>query len=116
MVAGVTASAGLLGSRLSGVLSALPILGGVLSVFALHREGRNAANAFIAAMIVGTLPCVLFFAVVGAELARGLVWTTYIEATVAAVGAGAVISWVTRARGEEASLVEQAMPVVRRAA
>lgn len=98
MVAGVTTAAGLLGSRLSGVLSALPIFGAVLGAFTQHREGRGAAIALMRGLIIGCVSAVLFFAVVGAVLAPGMLATAYTLATLAAVGTGLLVTRLTRPR------------------
>ena len=98
MVAGTTAAATLLGSRMSGVLSALPILGGLLAIFTQQREGRDAAVSLVAAMIIGSLPGILFFAVVHALVQRAPLATAYGTATLIAMLLGLLISTVTRPR------------------
>jgi hypothetical protein len=98
MVAAVTAGAGLLGSRWSGVLSALPVFGAVLGVFTHRREGRTAAVALMRGLIIGCVSAVLFFAVVGTLLAPGAVATAYLAAALTAVVSGAVVTHLTRPR------------------
>jgi hypothetical protein len=98
MVAAVTAGAGLLGSRWSGVLSALPVFGAVLGVFTHRREGRSAAVALMRGLIIGCVSAVLFFAVVGTLLAPGEVATSYLTAALVAVVSGALVTQVTRPR------------------
>jgi len=98
MVAGLTAAATVLGPRASGVLSAFPILGGVLSVFTHRHDGPRAANTVIRAMIIGSIPGILFFAVVGVLAAPGRLAVTYAAAAVVALGSGAIVSHLTRPR------------------
>lgn len=96
IVAGVTGAAGFLGPRLSGVLSALPVLGGVLGTFTHHGEGRRAAVSLMRALILGCVSGVVFFAVVGAALAGGEVAVTYGAAAVAALLTSAAVSRLER--------------------
>jgi hypothetical protein len=119
MVAAVTAAAGALGSRWSGVLSALPVFGTVLGVFTHRQEGRAAAIALMRGLIIGCVSGVLFFAVVGALLAPGRLAATYGAAALAAVVSGALVSHLTRPRArrpEPAASGDGVRPAVRRAA
>ena len=106
MVAAVTACAGALGSRWSGVLSALPVFGAVLGVFTQRQEGRGAAIALMRGLIIGCVSGVLFFTVVGALLATGRLAATYGAAALTAVVSGAIVSHLTRPRPR------QVVPVV----
>jgi len=106
MVATVTAAAASLGSRMSGVLSALPILGGLLAVFTYRREGRSASTRLVAAMIIGSMPGLLFFAIVAELLGRASLPVTYGAATAAAILAGSIVSSVTRTPPPEVEWAE----------
>jgi hypothetical protein len=98
MVAAVTAAAPLLGSRLSGVLSAMPVFSGVLGVFTHRHEGRAAAVAMLRGTVIGCVSGVLFFAVVGEAAAPGRLVATYAAAALLSVVAGVVVSHLTRPR------------------
>lgn len=98
MVAGVTGAAGLLGSQLSGVLSALPVFGAVLGAFTQRGEGSIAAVTLMRGLIIGCVSAVLFFAVVGTLLAPGMLPAAYGAAALTAVAAGVCVSHLTRPR------------------
>lgn len=100
MVASITAAASVLGPRMSGVLSALPVLGGLLAVFTYQRDGRAASVALIAAMIIGSIPGILFFAAAAGLLGRLSLFPTYGAAAAVAVVSGALISKLTRVRAQ----------------
>ena len=98
MVAAVTAAAPALGSGLSGVLSALPLISGVLGVCTHRSEGAAAAGALLRGTAVGCIASVLFVALVGALAAPGRLVATYAEATLLSVVTGAIVTHLTRPR------------------
>jgi hypothetical protein len=104
MVAAVTMAAGALGSRWSGVLSALPVFGTVLGVFTHRQEGRSAAIALMRGLIIGCVSGVLFFAVVGALLAPDRLTVAYGAAALTAVLSGALVSYATQPRAPRARI------------
>ena len=111
MVAAVTAGAGALGSRWSGVLSALPVFGAVLGVFTHRQEGRGAAIALMRGLIIGCVSGVLFFTVVGELLAPDRLAATYGAAALIAVVSGALVSRLTRPRAHREEPAANALPV-----
>ena len=115
MVAAVTAAAGAVGSRWSGLLSALPVFGTVIGVFTHRQEGRAAAVALMRGLIIGCVSGVLFFVVVGTVLAPGRLAATYEAAALTAVLAGAIVSHATRPRARRVAPIVVA-PRVRKAA
>jgi hypothetical protein len=84
----VTAAAPVIGARLAGLLSPLPVFGIVLAVFSHHAQGPTAAVGVLDGLVVGLLaPAVFFLAVALALPALDLV--AFAVATVAALFAQA---------------------------
>lgn len=114
VVAGLTTAAPRLGSGLSGVLSALPLISGVLGVCTHRQEGAAAAGALLRGTAIGCVASVLFLAVVGTAVAPGRLLATYAAATLVSVVAGAIVTQLTRPRLP--ALAAPAAPPLRRAA
>jgi hypothetical protein len=84
VVLAVTAAAPVLGPRLAGLLSPLPVFGIVLVVFGHHADGPTAAVGVLDGLVVGLLAPAVFFVAVALGLpALGLV--AFAVATVAAL-------------------------------
>ncbi|HEX8135918.1 MAG TPA: hypothetical protein VF880_21120 [Actinomycetes bacterium] len=84
VVLAVTAAAPVIGPRLAGLLSPLPVFGIVLAVFSHHARGPTAAVGVLDGLVIGLLaPAVFFVAVAVALPALGLV--AFAVATVAAL-------------------------------
>jgi hypothetical protein len=84
VVFAITAAAPVIGPRLAGLLSPLPVFGIVLAVFSHHAHGPTAAVGVLDGLVIGLLaPAVFFLAVAVALPALGLV--AFAVATVAAL-------------------------------
>jgi hypothetical protein len=84
----LTTVANVLGPQLSGLISPLPVFGGVLAAFTHHQQGAPAAARLLRGVVVGSLAFGAFFLVTGLCLTHlSLLWT-YILAPCAALTAG----------------------------
>jgi len=63
-----------------------------------QRQGSGVANALVAAMIIGAIPGILFFAVVGALAAPGELAASYATATLVSVVSSGIITHASRPR------------------
>jgi hypothetical protein len=81
----LTAAAGALGPKLSGLLSPLPIFAGVLGAFTQHAHGAAAAQRFLAAVIIGNIAFATFFLVLGLSLAHLDIASSFLLATFVAL-------------------------------
>ena len=88
LVLGITASSGLLGGHVSGLLAPLPVLAALMAASAHRREGAQAVQGLLRGMVVGMWGGVAFFAVVAMLVGGQAPLATYVAAFVAAVLAG----------------------------
>ncbi|HEY5260556.1 MAG TPA: hypothetical protein VIJ33_00410 [Solirubrobacteraceae bacterium] len=63
LVVGLTAAAGMLGARLSGLLSPIPVYATVLAVFTHRVEGGRAAQRLLRGVLTGNFAFITFFLV-----------------------------------------------------
>ena len=88
VVVAITAAAPVIGPRLAGLLSPLPVFGIVLALFSHQAHGPAAAVGVLDGLVVGLLAPAVFFVAVAVGLpAMGLV--AFAVATVAALTAQA---------------------------
>jgi hypothetical protein len=85
LVLTVTASAALLGPRLSGLLATFPIFASVLTVFAHRHQGGEAARRALRGLLMGLYAFVAFFVVLGWLLPRTSIALAFLGAGIAAM-------------------------------
>jgi len=88
-VLGLTGAASVLGPRLSGLLSPLPIFATIFAIFAHHFQGATAARQVLHGVIVSAFACAVFFLVVAGLLERWGIAATFSAALLAAL----VMQW-----------------------
>lgn len=96
VVVAITALARVAGPVLVGALTPLPVVVGILVVFAERRVGTGAALLVLDGAARGTYAFAAFFAVVGAAVERLPLAATYVLATAAACLAASVAQLVRR--------------------
>jgi hypothetical protein len=111
LVLGLTALAGVLGPRLSGMLAAFPVLASVLAAFTQAQAGAVAAADFLRGLVRGLISFALFCFVVAVLLPSAGMAVAFGAATFAALGAHAVghgvssaFGWPARQRSRSARL------------
>lgn len=91
----LTGLAGVLGSRLSGLLAPLPIFAGVLAIFAHYQQGGAAAAGSVRGTVVGSFAFAVFFLVVAGTLEWAGTPVAFAGATLAALLVqGATLMWM----------------------
>lgn len=70
LVLALTAAAGWLGAQLAGLLSTFPLFAGVLTVFAHHAQGKDAAINVLRGLLLGLFSFAAFFLALGATIER----------------------------------------------
>jgi len=95
---GVTQMAATLGPEVSGSISRLPIVAGVLATSALLRQGAEAARRVLRGVVVGSFGFVAFFVVVAVVLPRAGLPASYLSAVVAALVIQAAVPLATLGR------------------
>lgn len=85
LVLSVTASAPLLGPRLSGVIASFPIFAAVLAVFAHHGQGAGAGRLVVRGLIMGLFGFACFFEAVNLLVTRLLLGQAFVIAGLAAM-------------------------------
>lgn len=95
IVISLTAVANLLGPQLSGLISSFPIFAVILTAFAHHQQGKQAATRMLRSMVIGSISLAFFYLVVG-SLLMALGPVTYLLAAAVAVGINALIYVITR--------------------
>lgn len=80
----ITMAAPVLGPHLTGLLSPLPVLAAVLTIFAHHQAGIHAAKATIDGLVVGLISPAVFFAVTATLVESFATWA-FVVATAAAL-------------------------------
>ena len=86
MIALVTSVAGLLGPTWTGIVSTVPVMGTILATFTHARHGADAVATFLRSMMLSMFSFATFFVVVGLALASVDILSSYVLATVIAVG------------------------------
>ena len=95
IVISLTAVANILGPQLSGLISSFPIFAVILTAFAHHQQGKQAATRMLRSMVIGSISLAFFYLVVG-SLLMTLGPVVYVLAAVVAVGISALIYVITR--------------------
>jgi hypothetical protein len=92
----LTSTASMLGSRLSGLLSPLPIFATVFAVFAHKLQGGRPARQVLHGVVVSSFACAVFFLVVAKWIEQwGLVATLSAAALAALLTQGSML-WLLR--------------------
>jgi hypothetical protein len=91
LVLALTASASVLGARLSGLLATFPTFAAVLTVFAHRHQGSAAARQVLRGLVIGLYGFVAFFVALGLLLPR----TSIALAFLGAAGAAMVVQGVS---------------------
>jgi hypothetical protein len=100
MVVGLGAVSGILGPRLSGLLTPFPIIGSVMAAFTHITLGARAVPGYSSALLRGLPSFALFTALVGLSLVPlGPVSSFLSAAGLAVVSHGLLIAWSRRAIG-----------------
>jgi hypothetical protein len=81
----ITAAAGTLGPKWSGLLSPFPIFTFVMAVFSHARGGAPAARRLLQGVSVGLFSYVAFFLVVRSLVEKSNLWLVYTLAALAAL-------------------------------
>lgn len=90
IVISLTAVANILGPQLSGLISSFPIFAVILTAFAHHQQGKQAATRMLRSMVIGSISLAFFYLVVGSLLVP-LGPVVYLLATAVAVSISAFI-------------------------
>ena len=98
-VLALTGVAPLLGPRLSGLLSPLPIFATIFAVFTHHLQGATVARQVLHGVVISSFACAAFFLVVAGLLTRWGIMATFSVALVAALLTQGCALWVVR-KGE----------------
>ena len=93
MVLVLTSTASLLGPRLSGLLSPLPIFATVFAIFAHKLQGGSSARQILHGVVVSSFACAVFFLVVAAWIEQGSLVTTFSAATCLALLTQGAMVW-----------------------
>lgn len=95
IVISLTAVANILGPQLSGLISSFPIFAVILTVFAHHQQGKQAATRMLGSMVIGSISLTFFYLVVGSQL-MALGSVAYVLATAVALAISALIYMFAR--------------------
>lgn len=87
----LTAIAPRLGPHITGLISPLPIFGGVLAVFAHRHFGAGEAQGVLRGVVLASFAFAVFFLIVGATLTRYSYAVTYSVAAIAAFATNALL-------------------------
>jgi hypothetical protein len=90
LVLGITSAAPLLGPFTSGLLTAFPLYGTVLAVFAQREAGPSAGIAVMRGLIAGAFAFAAFFLVIATTLPTLGIPTAFVLATLAVVAVQSV--------------------------
>ncbi len=88
VVLAVTMGAGLLGSQLSGMFAAVPVIIAIMTATSHRTVGSDSANGLLGATVNGLWGAVAFFAVVAFLVTVATPTVTYLVASLAALVAG----------------------------
>ena len=85
LVVSVTVAAAALGPRLSGLLATFPIFAAVLTLFAHHIQGADAAHQVLRGLLLGLYGFAVFFIVLSQLLPRVSIAAAFVGAGLAAM-------------------------------
>lgn len=108
MVVALTALAGPLSARVSGLLAPFPIITAVLAGFTHAQAGGTAAVQMLEGLVPGLVSFVLFFVIVGLTLPGLGTAGAFAVATLAALASHAVLAAILTRRGADAPVREPA--------
>ena len=97
-VIALTAAAGALGPRLTGLLAPFPLYAAVLAVFAHTLEGGGAATSVLRGLLVGLVGFAAFFLVLAATLTRAGIGAAFTAALAVALVLNGGALWLLRRR------------------
>jgi hypothetical protein len=100
-VVAITAGAGALGPRLSGLLAAFPVLASVLSIFIHAQDGAEAVADFLRGMLSGLAGFASFCFVVAIVLPHATPVATFVLATLVALAVNGALAVRAIRRGCE---------------
>lgn len=95
-VLGLTSIAVVLGPRLSGLLSPLPIFATVFAIFAHRLQGAGAARQILHGVVISSFACAVFFLVVAGLIEQWSIVATFGAATVAALLTQGCALWLLK--------------------
>ncbi len=95
-VLGLTGAASVLGPRLSGLISPLPIFATIFAVFTHHLQGATAAREVLHGVIVSSFACAVFFLVVAGLLEHWGILATFSASLLAALLMQGCSLWLVR--------------------
>ena len=95
-VLGLTGAASLLGPRLRGLLSPLPIFATIFAIFTHHFQGATVARQVLHGVVVSSFACAVFFLVVAGLLERWGIAATFSAALLAALVMQGCALWLLR--------------------
>lgn len=97
LVAAVTAAAGAVGPRMSGLLTPFPVAATILAASTHRAEGSEAAGQLLRGLLAGLFSFALFFLIAGLALTRWGMMSAFIAATAGALALHAVL-WTYHGR------------------
>jgi hypothetical protein len=92
----LTSTASLLGPRLSGLLSPLPVFATVFAIFAHKLQGGRPARQVLHGVIVSSFACAVFFLVVATGIEQWSLMVTFSGATIMALLTQGGMLWLLR--------------------
>ncbi len=95
-VLALTGVASVLGPRLSGLLSPLPIFATIFAIFTHRFQGATAARHVLHGVVVSAFACAVFFLVVAGLLERWGIAATFSAAVLAALLTQGCVLWFSR--------------------
>lgn len=102
----LTGTASLLGPRLSGLLSPLPIFSTVFAVFAHNLQGGKAARQILHGVVVSSFACAFFFLVVTSFIEKWSLTATFSAATFCALLVQGLVLWLLRHYGSSTDQIQ----------
>lgn len=103
----LTASANLLGSQLSGLLSTFPVFGVIFAAFTHFQQGASATSRLLRGIVFGSIAYAFFFLTVGACLTSLGIAATYTIALGTAIAVGGISYSIYNALGRMIGLSSQ---------
>lgn len=110
LVVAITLSAEIIGARLAGLLTTLPIIACVLAVAAFMAGGRGEAMISVRGHLIGSLSLGTFFLVVAAVIERLDLIMTYGLAIAAALAVNRIAAWLEVPRTARHPFAEELRP------
>jgi hypothetical protein len=95
-VVALTAAAGALGPRLTGLLAPFPLYAAILTVFAHALDGGEAAVSVLRGLLVGLVAFAAFFLVLAASLGAAGIGAAFAAAIVVALLLQGAALWLLR--------------------